>query len=270
MLLTANPVKLFMSQEFAKSIKRRGPPPLRPAAMRSGFTLIELLVVIGIIAILAGLLLPSLSRAKERARSVICLNNLKQTGLYLTMYADENQAYPPGRQAGVTQWDLSLASQAGIGAIGQTPEGRSKIFTCPSARKKAPDTALNFSANPNICKEITESTGPASPRSIMRPSETIAVADAIQYAVNGSSHAIFWGVSGSSGAFAYWNDGSPNDAESPIPVGEDKDQVYGVMDAQGANFRYRHSARVNSLMIDGHTEAIAKGQVRDKHVYTAY
>ena len=77
---------------------------------RDGFTLIELLVVIAIIAILAGMLLPALSRAKETGKRISCVNNMRQVGLAAIMFVDDNEGKYPARQLGTDPgaWPTTL------------------------------------------------------------------------------------------------------------------------------------------------------------------
>ncbi len=262
--VASRPCARFPNPQEATAGERHG----QPAA--GGFTLIELLVVIGVIGILAGLLLPALSKAKERGRSAKCTSNLRQLGLGISYYVDDYEYYPPGREAGVTQWDLCAGAYLGGNINPTTPAARVEVSMCPTARVRGQAFVLNYGANPNVCKEVTATVGPVRPDTMKRPSDVIVAADAIQYAPDGSSHAILWGVRGSSGAQIYWNDGSPVTADGAVAVGADMDGVLDPANPSGANFRYRHSGRVNALIADGHVENFAKGRILDRHVYTDY
>jgi len=215
---------------------------------RGAFTLIELLVVIAIIAILASLLLPALSAAKSRARQAACLSNLRQIGIGMRMYADDNDGWLPTTTHGAgtnASWIYQLAPY--VGSV-------DKIRLCPAdpkggARLEAQGTS--FIMNEFTSVDLVDPFGNVleSFRKLdflAHPTETFLVfecADALGAGIfNDHTHSRNW----FNGWPAVTSDIQPDRHRSGGPRGD------------------HSSGLANYLFADGHAEALQAAPLKAK------
>jgi prepilin-type N-terminal cleavage/methylation domain-containing protein/prepilin-type processing-associated H-X9-DG protein len=230
---------------------------------KSGFTLIELLVVIAIIAILAGMLLPALAKAKQKANSIACVSNLKQWGLALTMYLDDNQQiFPdlsianntPGAPSGYDQDNIHWPDLTGFHNGGY---GNSAWFNAlpPYVSQQA-----LWQYAPNPTNFVTGHNVFACPSAKFIPSEVDPYSRvAFSYGIN------FKGTNGlvpasnpfkvtqvvKPSAFVYLSDVRANSGETPF-LGANPLNDLGAPRGSLNHLSSRHNAGANLVFADGH------------------
>jgi prepilin-type N-terminal cleavage/methylation domain-containing protein/prepilin-type processing-associated H-X9-DG protein len=233
----------------------------------NGFTLIELLVVIAIIAILASMLLPALSNAKDKGMATACLSNTKQIGLSFTMYADDNNGVFPNQWWKVGPYKNALGLPCG-GEWQRTPASvlssytGAKVWVCPKKKRGLTYKTQPGEFDPSITGFLSYGFNylgvfggdvgnpkPFKASSVGRPSDVVAVTE-----VNGTDDPKeIGGGLGNEKADAAWLDGYWAGGTFPQQITPKGNQ----------NFRFqsqmrKHNKRMNIVYVDGHS-ARSKG-----------
>ncbi|HUE37793.1 MAG TPA: DUF1559 domain-containing protein [Candidatus Acidoferrum sp.] len=232
-----------------------------------GFTLIELLVVIAIIAILAAILIPVLARAGERANHVSCTNNLRQWGLALAMYLDDNRIFPlakipngaPGAPAGYNEDDPTWSALTAFHATGQGDTVWYNVLPPYAGGQPLWQIALaNNTTNFTSAKKIFDClTAGKLPSDFISDPDRIVFNYGMNYKGNTGLTGVGYGTNfiasmiAHPSAFVFLSDVRAHASETPFYGANPANEV-GCSHCWAAQISSRHNAGANINFADGH------------------
>ncbi|HUA68069.1 MAG TPA: DUF1559 domain-containing protein [Candidatus Saccharimonadales bacterium] len=231
-----------------------------------GFTLIELLVVIAIIAILAAMLLPALAAAKQKANRIVCMSNLRQWGLALTMYLDDEQEiFPlakipngtPGAPGGYNEDDPSWSALIAFHAAGQGDNVWYNVVPPYVGKQPLWQIASNPSIFVNARKIFDCSTAGELPSDFSSDPDRIVFNYGMNYKGNAGLSGVAYGTNFTAtmvrhpSAFVFLSDVRAHASEKPF-YGSNPANEVGCSHCWAAQISSRHDAGANVNFADGH------------------
>jgi len=223
------------------------------------FTLIELLVVFAIIAIVAQLLLPVLSKARKKAMEIKCVSQCKEVGSCINMYAEDYKSYPIGKYEprNITY------STCIVPYLWPRNDMSSPLLSCPDSLQSPDAIWISYAVHPLIMPDASGTAKPVKVGNLKRPSEIVVLAEACQKS-SGDCDPLLYSIPG------IMSPGLAADSDKTVE-GDFEIHNRDGSDSNSGWPRWRHLYNCNNISFgDGHVSNLKLGSIKEGDIKINY